>query len=324
MQLPSYLRQAIDDIVASTATADIQRAAGAVSERYRRVEDAPKPLSIASSDEAKAYIATRLPATYCAMTRVLSGVSFEPNSILDIGAGPGTATLAALERFSSLEEVKLLEPNTHLRTVGGELLKAAYPDKAVAWLPASAEQSAFPEADLVVSGYVLNEIKQEKGEEAFTQTVRKMWQAAKHVLVIVEPGTPAGQSIILQIRQILLDEGAQMIAPCPHTSACPIAARWQPEEKWCHFSVRVERSRMHRQSKPDAVLAYEDEKFSYLAVSRHEADLPRYRVVGNPQGKKVMIAEVCAADGSYQDRQIAKSDPDYKAFRKAEWGDAIS
>jgi ribosomal protein RSM22 (predicted rRNA methylase) len=323
MQLPSHLRQAIDDIVARTATADIQRAAGAVSERYRRVDGQQKALSITSSNEATAYAATRLPATYCAMARVLSELSFDPASLLDIGAGPGTATLAALENFSSLEDVKLLEPNIHLRATGSELLSKAYPEKTAAWLASGAEQTAFPETDLVVSGYVLNEIKQEKGEDDFVQTVRKMWQAAKHTLVIVEPGTPAGQSLILQARQILLGEGAHMIAPCPHTETCPIAARWKAEEKWCHFSVRVERSRMHIQSKPGAVLGYEDEKFSYLVVSRYKSALPRYRVVGHPHGKKVMNAEVCVADGSYQDMQTAKSAPDYKAFRKAEWGDGI-
>jgi ribosomal protein RSM22 (predicted rRNA methylase) len=322
MQLPAHLRQAIDEIVAASAAADIQRAAVAVSDRYRRLEKL-KPLSIASPDEAKAYVATRLPATYCAMSRVLQELSVNPASLLDIGAGPGTATLAALEKFPSLEDVKLLEPNVHLRGVGEDVLKKAYPDQNSTWLATAAEQANFPAADLVVSGYVLNEIMQEKGEDAFAQTVRKMWQATKHTLVIVEPGTPAGQSLILQARQILLAEGAQMIAPCPHVEQCPIAAQWQADDKWCHFSVRVERSRMHKQSKPDAVLGYEDEKLSYLVVSRHKGELPRYRVVGHPQGKKVMNAEVCVADGSYQDLQIAKSGADYKSFRKAEWGDGI-
>lgn len=320
MQLPLHLRQAIDEIVSSSfAMADISCAAEAVSNRYRRLQ---KGLAIASTEEATAYVVTRLPATYCAMARVLKELSFAPSSILDIGAGPGTATLAALEHFPLLQQATLLEPNAHLRHMGEEVLKRSYPERAFHWIAAGAEQ-AFPQADLVVSGYVLNEIMQEKGAEAFAQIVRKMWQASRHTLVIVEPGTPAGQDIVLQARQLLLAEGAHMVAPCPHIAACPIAVRWKPEEKWCHFSVRVERSRMHRQSKPEAVLGYEDEKFSCLVVSRYKADLPRYRIVGHPQGKKVLQAEVCASDGAYRDLQIAKSDDDYKAFRKAEWGEGI-
>lgn len=312
MQLPAHLRQIIDGIVKPTA--EIIQAAEAVSNRYRRLQQG---LAIASEDEARAYVATRLPSTYCATARVFETLpDFTPSSMLDVGAGPGTVALAAREQFPSLDNITLLEPNAHLRAIGSSLIDQR-------WQAGDATQIPDAAYDLVTSGYVLNEIVQEKGAEAFCETVHKMWKATRHMLVIIEPGTPSGQEVILQARDILLTAGAHMVAPCPHALACPVAARWRADEKWCHFSVRVERSRTHRQSKPDAVLGYEDEKFSYLVVSREAAALPRFRILGHPQGKKVLSLQACTADGTYQDLQVAKSHGDHKALRKASWGDGV-
>jgi ribosomal protein RSM22 (predicted rRNA methylase) len=128
---------------------------------------------------------------------------------------------------------------------------------------------------------------------------------------------------VLMARDTLLSEGAHIAAPCPHVQQCPIKTLWPSGDKWCHFSVRVERSRMHRMIKPDAVLGYEDEKFSYVVASRDKPVMPRYRITGNPRGKKIVEAEACGADGRFEELRVAKSSPDFKAFRKAEWGDGV-
>ena len=71
------------------------------------------------------------------------------------------------------------------------------------------------------------------------EVLKKAWDAAK-VLVIVEPGTPRGFENILKAREQLIQWGGKMIAPCPHVKQCPM------KDKWCHFSVRLERTREHR------------------------------------------------------------------------------
>ena len=330
MQLPREIRNTLEDLLGASPTADLARAAAIVSERYRRTRGASAPLGIASTLEAEAYLATRFPATFCSVARAIESLAeavpgFTPQTLLDVGAGPGTAALAAAMRWPDIGQAMLIEPNLHLQNIGARLLRGAVPALKIMWETADISRHPLPEAacDTVLSSYLLNEIAQEKGKAVLRETILKMWRAAKDVLLIIEPGTPEGQNIILEARRILIEAGAFIAAPCPHAHQCPIAARWPAEEKWCHFSVRVERSRLHRQLKQDAVLGYEDEKFSYLVVTRTPASTLAARIVGHPRGTKVVEAEVCTDAGEYKAVKVARSSPDYKALRKAAWGDGV-
>jgi ribosomal protein RSM22 (predicted rRNA methylase) len=72
----------------------------------------------------------------------------------------------------------------------------------------------------VLLAYVLDEL----APEARSRLVERLWELTGDVLVIVEPGTPAGWSRILDARQQLIAGGAAILAPCPHAAACPLAA----------------------------------------------------------------------------------------------------
>ena len=68
-----------------------------------------------------------MPATYAAVTASLNALceirpDFAPNSLLDVGAGPGTATWAAAEAFSSLQDFALLDANGALRALALDLV----------------------------------------------------------------------------------------------------------------------------------------------------------------------------------------------------------
>jgi ribosomal protein RSM22 (predicted rRNA methylase) len=319
MQLPPDLRAAIETITGQSGLAALRDAAAAVSARYRgkaRVDAAIK-----SDDEARAYLGARFPATYVAAYDVLSRVAqaregFTPASLLDIGAGPGTVALAALAIWPEIETVILLEPNLYLRRAGQEIFDALGLAGRVKWIEKQIQSADLPEADIVTAGYVMNEIIRDDEIEALTA---KIWQAAGDTLAMIEPGTPEGNAIILRIRAALLKAGANMVAPCPHSAECPL----QGTLAWCHFSTRVERSKLHRSLKDGAVLGYEDEKFSYVALSRKTAILPAHRVIGYPAGSKIVQLQLCNQDGMASNAQIAKNRPQYKVCRKLEWGDAV-
>jgi ribosomal protein RSM22 (predicted rRNA methylase) len=125
----------------------------------------------------------------------------------------------------------------------------------------------------------------------------------------------------MRMREWLIESGGHIAAPCTHTKPCPLVL--QAPQKWCHFSVRVERSKLHRQVKQDADLPYEDEKFSYIVASRQIPSRPSFRLIGRPRGTKTVESDVCASSGEAKHLTIAKSHPQHKAFRKAEWGDGI-
>ncbi|MEU0038997.1 small ribosomal subunit Rsm22 family protein, partial [Streptomyces sp. NPDC006333] len=115
------------------------------------------------------------------------------------------------------------------------------------------------------------------------------------------------------------DAGFRVAAPCPHSAACPIV----PGEDWCHFSARVSRSSLHRQVKGGS-LAYEDEKFSYVAATRLPADPAPSRVVRKPQIRKgQVLLDLCGPDESLHRETVTKRHgPLYRAARDADWGDA--
>lgn len=326
MQLPSNLRHTLETFAAVFPRSELERASRYISERYRRLEKADTILAITSAAEAMAYGATRLPATYSAINKALRelklGLSdFTPVSVLDVGAGPATAIFAALEYWPDIAALALIEPNLHLLRLGEKLLQTSHPNLQAVWRQAEITSLALAneQHDLVLCGYVLNEIAQEKGNHAVEATVKKLWQATAGALVIVEPGTPAGYATLMQVREWLIQAGAYIAAPCTHIASCPLIT--QMPQKWCHFSVRVERSKLHRQVKQDATLSYEDEKFAYIVATRQLPVMPEYRFIGHPRGTRTITADICAKSGEVKHLTIAKSHPQHKAFRKAAWGD---
>jgi len=97
---------------------------------------------------------------------------------------------------------------------------------------------------------------------------------------------------------------------------CPLAA---PD--WCHFAVRVERSRLHRRLK-GGELGYEDEKFSYVAAVREKAGAGWARILRHPwQEKGAVRLELCTAEG-LRTRRVTRSEKSaFRAARKASWGE---
>jgi ribosomal protein RSM22 (predicted rRNA methylase) len=324
MELPSALRAAIDRALTGRRAGDLAAAAAALSQRYRQ-ERRDGRLHVASDDEALAYLAVRLPATYAAVRASLAAIKqarpeFAPKTALDIGAGPGTALWAALDCWPALADAVLIEASPVFRACGEALAREASLPR-VTWRTADVTTDAIGDAiddaprDLVTLAYVLNEL----APDARPLLLRQLWQATADTLVIVEPGTPAGWQRIISARAELIHAGAYLVAPCPHAHACPLA----PPD-WCHFAARVARSRLHRLAKA-AELSWEDEKFSYFAVSRRPAAAITARVIARPRkGSGCVTLKLCRADGSASEHLFSRRDGDaFKRARRSDWGAAL-
>lgn len=320
MELPPRLRQAVDAALEGVAVSELAAAAKALSQRYRN-EVRDGRLHISNERLALAYIATRMPATYAAIHASLAAAAerttdFAPRTVLDIGAGPGTVAWAATALWPGLEHATLIEASLAIRAVG-EKLAAASPLAHIDWRDADVTRDAdkLAAADLVTLAYVLDELSPAQRDKL----VDRLWSLTSGMLVIVEPGTPAGWGRILDARARLIASCANILAPCPHALACPIAA---PD--WCHFSARVARSRVHRLAK-EADVPWEDEKFIYLAASRAPADPPRARVLAPPESASGRVRlKLCRQDGIAENRLVTRREGDaFKQARRVDWGDAF-
>ena len=263
MRLPLLLQQAIEEEAALFNNQDLIRARKDLSTSYRtHFQERTKP-HMSHANERGSYLVSRMPATYAAIFFVLRELcqrvpSLKVESLLDLGAGPGTSLWCAKEFFPQLQKAVLVERDAAMISLGKKLLShASFPKTE--WLIADLEKtSSFLPHDLTICSYSLGELSLERAKEVCLSAFR----SSKQMLVIIEPGTPRGFERILQMRRQLLSSGSHMVAPCPHALACPLK-----EGDWCHFSVRVVRSALHRRVK-EASLGYEDEKFSYLIVSQ--------------------------------------------------------
>ncbi len=136
-----------------------------------------------------------MPATYAAVTASLNALveirpDFAPKSLLDVGAGPGTATWAAAEAFPSLQGFTLLDANDALRALALDLAADSSRLRDIGYERGEA-RAALAEAapaDLVVASYMIGEI----GEAERRALAELMWAKTRDTLLVVEPGTPAG------------------------------------------------------------------------------------------------------------------------------------
>ena len=273
--------------------------------------------SLNSDNQRLAYIASRLPATHAVVSHVLRECMKrvgpqEICSLLDIGAGPGTVLLAAMDAELPLLTATMIERDPGFIALGRKLTEE-YHHLVQNWLckDVTSAWSADPH-DLVVASYSLNELK----EKERLQLVEKLWSLSQKFLIFIEPGTKSGFELLNQLRQSMLSKGAHLIAPCPHSNLCPLT-----EKDWCHFYTRIQRSSFHRKTK-DATLNYEDEKFSYLIFAKTQFEPCQSRVLRHPfKGEGFIKLQLCSKNGIEQKTVTKKNKPQYVHTKKIEWGD---
>jgi ribosomal protein RSM22 (predicted rRNA methylase) len=328
--LPPDLRSALDQLAHGKSRRQFAQRAETISQRYRSGIGSRD--AIRDADDALAYAFTRLPATYAATAAALTAVheawpGFSPHTLIDAGAGPGTAAWATVDRFAALRDVRLIDENTHLRALALHLLQASAIPALHKATYDQAELLAIGRAgtaDLVIASYVIGELAPDRQR----RLADALWSAAAGMLVVVEPGTPAGFARIRALRAHLIALGAHVVAPCPHDRACPIV-----DPDWCHFAQRLNRSRAHRQVK-GADLSFEDEKFSYVALAREPLareplageHAPSFgaRVLAHPRVNKAEVtAKLCTPQGVVTATAARREPERYRALKSWRWGDAV-
>lgn len=320
--LPQDLLEAIERETAKISHGELVSASEKLSDRYRqRTQRQLQPFVISNADRS-AYLAARLPATYAAISRVLHELRLKMpdcqlRSLLDLGSGPGTVMWSAVNIFPMLEKITLWEQDDQWISLGKRL--STFSENAAiknaTWHQGNLQnKNAFPSHDIITLSYVIGEL----AEDTLQILISQIWQAASQTVVIIEPGTPDGYQKILAARRYLIDVGANIVAPCPHALACPMA-----DGDWCHFSQRLERSSLHREIKAVS-LGYEDEKYSYIIGSKLPSIPYLGRILRHPQKRSGHTSfTLCTSEGIKQ-RIISRREKEiYKQSKKLEWGDSL-
>ena len=352
MELPLDLREAVERAISGERPDRLKKVSQEITRKYK--SESGQGRSLVSEDlDASVYSAVRLPATFGAVADALSYVLefyHEPvKTVFDVGAGSGAASWA-VDEILEPEKILCFEREDAMRKAGMTLMESreSLSEKAN-WIEMDLVRDDFAtaRADLVVSSYVLNEIAPKDREAVF----QKLWDATDGVLLVVEPGTKEGFAVVAQLREYLLGKGAHLapadpatpgaatdpaatgestaagppgakphlIAPCQHDGPCRL-----DKDDWCHFTCRVQRSKLHKQLK-DADVPYEDEKYSYIAFSRTPCEeRAEARVLRHPYITKGQIdLRICAAD-AIREKTIRKRDGElFKRAKKCKQGDSL-
>jgi ribosomal protein RSM22 (predicted rRNA methylase) len=316
MSTPSALSEALAGI---EATPGLAAAVARLAERYRDgVGDGARGMR--DELDRQAYVAARMPATAAAVAAalrqcraILPGVT----SILDLGSGPGSALWAVAEDCPSVARFTAVERDAGLIALGGRLMDDHQRLRATRWITADLRQlPPLERHDLVVLSYVTNELT----PAARAALIKRSWELATVAVLVVETGTPRGFAACLGARTGLLALGAHLVAPCPHAQACPLA---EDGKRWCHFRVRIARSRLHKAAK-GGVLGYEDEPFSLVCAGRLPVSTAAARVLSTPKVHRGAVdLTLCGADGITTPTIPRKHRERYDAAAELAWGDHL-
>lgn len=330
--------EAMSDLLTSRPEYQILKASAEQSV-YKRQLEKLTGLKLYNGLGALAYASARLPSTYAAIKHVFKrlemsrgdGDDWVPQSMLDFGAGPGTAAWAARHIWpSSNIRVTAIENSHSMANIGYEILDMCAQEKNstdddddgnsmvpidraqqqgttpgrmdVRWRPYfPRNKGALSKHDLCIASYSLNELNDSVERH---QVLNKLIQSSQQYIVLIEPGTPHGFSIIDDSRAYVLKVSRKLgipfhvVAPCPHDGACPLRGT----KSWCHFTQRHTRTEEQRIAvKSLTGKAPRDtfaEKFSYVILKRgfREGRLDSFVAIDAPRDDEVDHAIVARED----------------------------
>lgn len=176
-----------------------------------------------------AYSAYYLEVSRAQTNRICAITGLRALSVLDMGAGPGSVSLALAERGA--RRLTLVDRSAAALESARQMLSllrlpdGAVPDVSI--VCAGMESSgAIPPGpfDLVVFGHSLNEIG--SGSDGLARRLSLVSRAAASLgsggsVLILEPATLVASRDALLLRDALVADGWSVLAPCTYSGACP-------------------------------------------------------------------------------------------------------
>ena len=314
MRIPDELEAKIENEINNIKLTDLRDTAKTLSDRYMNAKRNGQSL-LNKNLEVLAYSIIRMPATFCAINKALEETlkRYNPTikTVLDIGSGTGAGEWAVLSNID-VEEIVCIEREKEMENMAKKLLQG---HNNIKWRNQDIVQiNITDKADLVIASYMINELTEASKEKV----INDILQAFKKLVIFIEPGTPEGFNNIRKIQRLALEGNLNIIAPCTSQTECGL-----PTDDWCHSIVRVERNKIHKFVK-DADVPYEDEKFSYIAISKEKIDNSGARILRHPNISSGFIKVKLCNNGNIEEKTITKKEKDlFKKIKKLKCGDLI-
>ncbi len=316
MNLPENLQIALKNYI-DIKSKDLKNNSINISNKYRA--NTGKDLDLLkTTNESMAYAISRMPATFSAcystLFHTLELIKNKPKNILDIGAGTGSATWA-LSELINFNHVDCFEREKTMIDLGKQLMKQNNQNEKIEWKQFDLRKNKLNKTyDLVMASYVLNEFTDQERIEIF----KGLWNATSDLLIIIEPGTPHNFEQIKTLRNYIINNNGNIIAPCPHSRECKLI------NDWCNFTSRINRLQSHKVAKHGSA-PFEDEKFIYMAFSKKQIASCQNRVIRHPQyAPKLVKLKLCTQTSEIEEKIITKSNDTYKFAREIKHGDVFN
>jgi len=267
-----------------------------------------------------AYVAYYLPANLSKIHTPLHELSLhggtlcarETIRVLDLGCGPGTASLGLLEYFAQHHGKTMLE-FTAVDQVSGNLkeaealfllfrnrhaVEASF--KTIQSDIAGVLHAVHGHFDVIVLSNVVNELfGQDEGRikkrVGIVAEIMKRFLTEEGSCIIIDPALRETSRDLLQVRDGLLDQGLHVYSPCLAGGRCPALAN--PKD-WCHQDIPWDPPLLVQEIDALTGLRKDSLKFSYLVMrkdGRSLADIcgtSAFRVVSDPlvsKGKRELF-----------------------------------
>lgn len=283
---------------------------------------------ISTSIDVFAYLGLRSAATYAQISGALLQVQesmplWHPASLLDIGSGPGTAVWAAKTLWPSIATATCIDQDEKFIAIGKELLEKSELPIHVDWKQQDVRTSLGNTTqlyDLVIIANVLNELDP---EETRTLVINAL-SRCKGVLIVIEPGTPLGYTIVQATAKSIAGKNT-LIAPYIGNSFV------KSDDYWIHFPQRfirpafLKRIRQHMRDSELMASDWEEAKYSFVAVGKTTSEEKFWgRCIGSIKKQKGFLeVPILTKDKIVYAKVLKRHKEQYNFAKELKWGQAI-